>query len=63
MCHPCQTCDHHAQGHPAGQENPWRACLNSLLSLSVFFLKILEREGREGSRVGSYARLHARYSF
>ena len=24
LCHPCQACHHHAQGHSAGQENPWR---------------------------------------
>ena len=24
MHHPCLACHHHAQGHPANQENPWR---------------------------------------
>ncbi len=26
--HPCQTCHHHAKGHPIGPKNPWRTCLN-----------------------------------
>ena len=25
--HPRQACHHHAQGHPAGQEDPWRTCI------------------------------------
>ena len=29
MRHPCQACDNHAQGHPAGSPHPWRACLRS----------------------------------
>jgi hypothetical protein len=29
--HPRQEGHHHAQGHPAGQEDPWRACLSSRL--------------------------------
>ncbi len=29
MCYPCQACHHHAQGHPAGQENPWGEGLDS----------------------------------
>ncbi len=28
MRHPRQACHHHAEGHPAGKEDPWRARLS-----------------------------------
>ncbi len=45
MRHPCQTCHHHAQRHPVGTSNPWRACLNSLLFTLSFFVCVEESMG------------------
>ena len=43
MCNPCQEGDHHAQGHPIGQEDPRREGLiaPSIVSWNTSFLYIL----------------------